>query len=467
MKSTTTGRVLQRFDWTSLALFSALVIIGWLMIYASSYGVNTKPNILDLSTEVGKQIIWIGAAIIILVITQVIDGRFWSSLAYPLYVLTILGLIAVLVFGVTIKGATSWFNIGGFSLQPSEFAKFGTALALSSYLSYYKTKMSDFKARWISISILLAPALLIMLQPDAGSALVFVSFFILLFRAGMPAFAYLIAISLGLLFVFSFYLGPMWITLLLTWIVMGGVLFQLGRKWFVTLTTILLLTLIGYILFVSGFKYWAVMGSSLTMLGLVIFLVFKKKNPNYLVYLVFFAIGTLLSIGTEFAFENLLKPHQQDRINVWLNPKKCDPRGALYNVLQSKIAIGSGGIKGKGYLEGTMSKLNYVPEQNTDFIFTVIGEEQGFVGAMSIILIFSFLVYRIISRGEKSDTLFAKYYAYAFAGILFTHFVINIGMTMGLFPVIGIPLPFVSYGGSSLIAFSLMMGVYLKLNTLR
>ena len=467
MKSPHAKSTLQGFDWITLSLCTSLVIIGWLMIYASSFSIDAKPDIFDFSQEVGKQIVFIAVSISILIITQIIDARFWIRLAYPIYVISCLMLAAVLIFGATIKGATSWFRLAGFTLQPSEFAKLGTCLALSSYLSYYKTKLTHNRDKLICIALLAAPALLILLQPDAGSALVFVSFFIVLYRAGMPALGYFIGMVAALLFILSLILGSTFVMLLLSWLLIGYFIMLINQHNIAKITALALIILLSYLAFKSHFVTEAIVASFSMMIFLTVMTVYKKKNPNYILYLGLFLVSIAFSKGTDYTFKNILKPHQQDRINVWLNPKKSDPHGALYNVLQSKIAIGSGGVKGKGFLQGTMSKLNYVPVQKTDFIFTIIGEEQGFLGGISIIIIYSILVFRLIERAEKTTSKFAQYYALGLAGILFTHFVINIGMTLGLFPVIGIPLPFISYGGSSLIAFTLMIGIYLKLITLR
>ncbi len=467
MKLKTPVGTFHRFDWITLTLYLSLVIIGWLMIYATAHGVDTKPNVLDLTQEVGKQSIFIAISMVLIIFTQVLDDRFWISFAYPLYSLTILLLIAVLVFGTTIKGATSWFSIAGFTLQPSEFAKFGTILAMSGYLSYYKTNLSlHFKSRIVSIALILGPTLLVLLQPDAGSALVFLSFFIVLYRAGMPAFGYLIAFLFSLLFIFSLYLGSDKVILLTCWLLLAALLWGMKRHWSVKIGILTLTIALSLFLF-EGHKTMTLYITVGTLLALIFGKIIKEKTLFYTLHVLILILSITLSKATVYGFERLLKPHQQDRINVWLNPEKCDPHGALYNVLQSKIAIGSGGLLGKGFLQGNMSKLNYVPEQNTDFIFTVIGEEQGFLGGFFVIIMYALIIFRLITRAEKSRLAFTRYYAYGLAGVLFTHVIINIGMTIGIFPVIGIPLPFLSYGGSSLLAFSLMIGVYLKLSYTR
>lgn len=460
-------RNIQNYDWISLSLYFALICIGWMMIYAASYDVDNKPAIFNLNGVVGKQTVWILLSFFVLFLTQLMDARFWKTLAYPIYILMLGLLVLVLIIGTTIKGATSWFSLGGFSLQPSEFAKLGACLALSSYLAYYKNKLQYARYQWTSAAIALGPALLILLQPDAGSALIFVSFFILLFRAGMPPMPYIIVGSFASLFIFSLAYGPFPAMICILWIFSLMIAFQLGVNWTLSLSGLLVVVLAGYFSAVAGLTLEVSIISFIILFFLLILLIFKKKNVRYIFYPILLIIAAGFSFGSSHAFNHILEPHQQDRINVWLKPELSDPHGALYNLLQSKMAIGSGGFQGKGFLKGTMSKLNYVPEQNTDFIFTVIGEEQGFIGSFGIIFLFGWLMYRIISVGEQSESLFTLNYAYGFAGILFFHFAINIGMTLGLFPIIGIPLPFISYGGSSLMGFTLLMGVYLKISSSR
>jgi len=374
----------------------------------------------------------------------------------------------VLVFGSTIKGATSWFMLpGGFSLQPSEFAKFGTALALSAFLSSYSSDLNNQKTRLSSMAILILPATLIMIQPDAGSALIFFSFFLVLFREGMPVTPYIIGTLLFILFLSTMLLGSsntvLVVLLLVTFFLVSN------------LKKVNLYYYIGFAVFLAamvacqqyGFEVYAFGVSVLALVGLSVYhWLFRQPRLGILsLSSAVIAVGVILSVN--YAFNNILKPHQQDRLNVWLNPQKCDPQGSLYNVLQSKLAIGSGGFTGKGFLQGTMTKLNFVPEQSTDFIFCTIGEEQGFLGSLAIILLYTFFIFRFTVLAERQRNDFSRMYIYCVAGILFMHFFINIGMTMGLVPIIGIPLPFISYGGSSLMAFTIMVAIVLKLDSHR
>jgi rod shape determining protein RodA len=398
--------------------------------------------------------------------TLLVDWKFWSTFAYPIYAITIVLLVLVIFTGTTVKGATSWFSFLGFSLQPAELAKFGTCLALAAYLSYYKTSLKNLKNQLTSIGLFDLPMMLILLQPDAGSALVFTSFMILLFREGLSPWLYISGGVIIALFIFSLIFQPVQVLaflLLLASVILASNL-QKKIYWFSGLGLLLIFSIVG-IRF--GFTPFVV---GINVLCLIIIAAKNYLNRFQRQVAILFPV-LLICVGFSFfsnyGFENLLEPHQQDRINVWLRPDQCDPRGSLYNVLQSKIAIGSGGMEGKGFLKGTMTNLNFVPEQTTDFIFSTIGEEQGFIGSLGIIVLFSLLILRAITISERARSSFVRHYGYGVAGILFFHFFINIGMTMGLVPIIGIPLPFISYGGSSLLGFSLMLGILLKMDSSR
>jgi rod shape determining protein RodA len=456
------------FDWVTITLYISLLAIGWLMVYASSYKGSELNNVLDLSTQYGKQFLWILISLVIFVFSMILDSRFWHTFAYPIYGISMLLLLAVLFLGVEIKGSTSWFIIGGFSFQPAEFAKFGTALGMSSYLSYYKTDIKTRKSLLLAFLIFLLPAALIILQPDAGSALVFASFFLLLYREGLSPIYY-IAVFCGIfLFVVSLVFPIYQVLAFLALIASIGLIYYKGitKNLYVFIGFALLISL-NLVLFNYNYALIALSLDLFMLLGSLYFSIRTKHIRISISYISIFVLASLFSLGSDYAFNNILKPHQQERINVWLQPELCDPRGSLYNVLQSKTAIGSGGFTGKGFLKGTMTKFNYVPEQSTDFIFCTVGEEQGFLGVISVLLIYMGLLMRILSIAERSKQKFTRCYAYSVLGILFIHLIINIGMTMGLVPIIGIPLPFISYGGSSLIIFSLMIGVLLKLDSLR
>jgi len=451
------------YDVISIILLIALLLSGWLMIYASEFTYEEPYSPFSLSTSAGKQLLWVAFSVGLFLIVQLMDARFWRTFAYPLYFLGIALLLLVLVFGSTIKGATSWFTLGGFSFQPSEYMKFATALALAAYLSYFKTKLNQLNSRALAISIFLLPVGLILVQPDAGSALVFLSFFLVLFREGLNPLWYIIVAVIAALIIFSLVFDSSQVLLFLGISTILVLTYPLNNRlpW---IFSGLLISVISVILFIEAYDYYAYLLLVLYLLVLSVILLRDRRAQWTIIMWPALALMSIVSVGTDFAFHHFLEAHQQDRINVWLKPEECDPRGSLYNVLQSKMAIGSGGLAGKGYLKGTMTQFNYVPEQSTDFIFCTIGEEWGFLGSVGIIMLFFGLILRITIIAERSRASFDRHYAYGIAGILFIHVMINLGMTMGLVPIIGIPLPFISYGGSSLLIFSLMMAVLLKID---
>jgi len=436
------------------------------MIYASEYSSQEPFSIFDMNKAIGKQSLWIGIAFTLMIITLNIDWKFWRNFAFVLYGIGIVLLIAVLVFGIEVKGARSWFSVFGFTLQPVEFVKFSTCLALSSFLAGPSPKLRHFQNVVISIFIFTLPVILIIIQPDAGSALVFLSFFIVLFREGMSKTPYILGMVGAAIFLLSLVLSPVVVMILMTLAMIGILIYDFDYKiyWY---SSLLILLIVSIICVVQGLYLQILIVNSI----LLLFFLFYQWQGGKLNFVISIMIVMLLcaglSYGTDYAFNNFLKPHQQERFNVWLFPEKCDPHGPLYNVLLSKIAIGSGGFTGKGYLEGTLTKLDYVPEQSTDFIFCTVGEEQGFIGSVAIITLFVILLLRIITIAERQRLNLFRLYAYGVVGILFFHFIINIGMTMGLVPIIGIPLPFISYGGSSLLGFTLMLGVLLKFDSQR
>lgn len=441
------------------------------MIMAVEYGGKDAMDVFSqgnfgLNTVIGKQALWIGIGIGVLFSIFVIDEHFWIKFAWPIFVFGLFLLVGVMLFGQEIKGARSWFAFSGFSFQPSEFAKFGTAIALSSYLSNRNTDVNNLKGQLIGVSIFLIPAALILLQPDAGSALVFFSFAIVLFRAGMPLYYYIGGALFVLLFILGIVYEPFHISLCVG--LFAGLVMLLSLKQKIA-WLIMWAILTFWVVFSIYFDYQtSLLPLSFLFIPVLAIAHFRQRTGS-LAFILTLTVG--LSIGylysVNYGFEKLLKPHQQDRINVWLRPYLCDPQGSLYNVVQSKMAIGSGGLQGKGFMQGTLTQLNYVPEQQTDFIFCTIGEEQGFIGSALIIVLFVALLFRILILGERQKTDFAKYYAYGVAGIFFIHFVVNIGMTLGLVPIIGIPLPLISKGGSSLVGFTLLLGVLLKLDSNR
>ena len=402
------------FDWMLVTLYFLLCIWGWISIYAAVYN-EESASIFSLNEEYGKQGLFIIGGLLIIFFTMITNYRFWTNLAPLWYALSIILLILVLFIGKKIGGARSWFGLGGFSLQPSEVGKFATALMLAFYAGLPRKNMKHWRDRIIGLAILGLPGLLIALQPDMGSTLVYLSLIFVVYRAGMPG--YYIGIVLG-----------------------AGALAVAGL--------------------VLPLKY-ALPG--LGTLAILAFL-FLPKQRRYFFYNAFFtAISAAIVYGVGFVMEKVLAPHQQVRIKVLLGLED-DPSGAGYNTLQSLIAIGSGGWTGKGFLNGTQTKLDFVPAQSTDYIFCTVGEEWGFLGTFLLMLLFALLIGRIIWLSERQKDNFSRFYGYGVASIFFTHWVINIGMTIGLFPTVGIPLPFFSYGGSSLWGFTLLLFIFIKLD---
>ncbi|MFZ1526535.1 MAG: rod shape-determining protein RodA [Saprospiraceae bacterium] len=454
------------YDWITLSVFFSLVTIGWFMVYAVLHDPAHPYAFLDFGTLLGAQTVWVVLSIFTFIAVLVIDWKFWNALTFPIYGITMLLLIMVLIIGKEINGARAWFAIGPFSMQPSEWAKFGTALAVSSYLSFFKSSTMNSKVVLVSMALFISPALLILLQPDFGSALVYFSFFILLYRRGQSPWVIISGIGLAAVFILSLLFGPLHVTSFLLLLGFAVYVLDLEKPKNAVISISAVLLIMVFMLFQDE-KTNVIIPPSLAFL-VYLYRELKKKNIK-IVSLITSLIIVASSFGfmATYVFDNVLKPHQQERINVWLAPEKCDPRGSLYNILQAKMAIGSGGLTGKGFLQGEMTKLDYVPEQETDFIFTSIGEEQGFVGILGVIFLFTVLLTRCIIIAERANLEFIRNYGYAVAGILFFHFLFNIGMTMGLLPVVGIPLPFISKGGSSLIAFSIMVAVLVKLDMAR
>jgi len=454
------------FDWLTFAIYLSLVVIGAISLFSVLYSEDNPYPFFDISTAMGKYSIIVVVSLFLFLLSYAIDWKFWNTFAFPVYGLSLLLLILVLVFGSDIKGSRSWFNIMGFSFQPSEFAKFGTALAISSYLSHYKNDIRDIKSILRAIGIVLLPMFLILLQPDAGSAIVFLSLLILFFRVGFNPLFYIISGIFAAIFIVTLLYNPQYVSLgaIVLSLFIFNFIYYRNRYLYIVLAAA---SIASIYYFNEKTMYYIITALVLSII-LISFLYWLKNRENSVVIIPMTVVTIVfLSFVTNYTFYNILKHHQQDRINVWLHPEKSDPRGALYNVLQSKIAIGSGGISGKGFLQGKMTHLNFVPEQSTDFIFSSIGEEQGFIGVVSIIVLFLLLLIRLIIIGERGKRPFVTYFAYSLAGYLFIHFFMNIGMNMGLVPVVGIPLPFISKGGSSLMVFSIMMGVILKMDSER
>lgn len=408
-----------RLDWWLILIYLFLVIVGIVNVYSATY-TESLESIFDFSQLAGKQLLFLFISIFLGAIILGINIKFFEHFATSSYITSILLLVGLFFFGKTVSGATSWYDLGGFSLQPSEFAKIGTAMMIAGYLGKFQSDLKKSKTLLKVIGYLLIPFILIVLQPDPGSALVYFAFFIPLLREGLN-FAYLI-IFLSLLALFFITLS-----------------FKLSTS----------IGIIGIITF-------------------VIYLILKKFSSKIKIwpFILTFIISIGFSFSVDYIFNNLFEQRHRDRINVVIG-KTLDSKGVGYNINQSKIAIGSGGLRGKGFLQGTQTKGDFVPEQQTDYIFSTIGEEWGFLGGFLVILMFGILIIRIIIRAEKQNSKFRRVFSYGVAGLIFIHFFVNIGMTLGMVPTIGIPLPFISYGGSSLLAFSLMIFIHLNFDANR
>jgi rod shape determining protein RodA len=457
------GTKRHQFDALLIILYLNLVIIGLLMIYSTSQQPDTAPDLFNLSTPFGRQLLFAGISVVSLLFILTISSEFWKTFALPIYLLSLVALVLVLFLGSDIKGARAWFSLGPFSFQPAEFAKLGTLLLTAAFLTHFRTDMAQTRSQGIAALILAVPVFLIMLQPDAGSALVFTAMLFPMYRAGLPGGFFILAglagLSLLLPLVFPLHL----VLFGILFVALAVLVMRFDNK-LIWSAALLLLAISAWVGFQEGFPeiIALICGGFFVLFALLNW----RQGHRGLVGFVLILMGLCSSLAYSafFAFHQILMPHQRERINVWLNPSECDPRGPLYNVLQSKLAIASGGLEGKGFMEGNITRLNYVPEQTTDFIFCAIGEEQGFLGTFGVILLFTLLVLRILQVGERQRNDFSRYFAYGLAGIFFLHFSINIGMTIGLAPVIGIPLPFISYGGSSLLFFTLLLAILLKLD---
>ncbi|MBR4506612.1 MAG: rod shape-determining protein RodA [Bacteroidales bacterium] len=403
-----------KIDWVAVGLWAFLVVFGWVNIYAATYS-GEHATVFDFDTFHGKQLVWIIAAAVIAVVVTLTEPRFFSNTAYIIYGAVLVLLVVTLFIATVTKGATSWINLGPFKLQPSEFAKFATALALAKYMSAIDVEWKQTRTKVAALIVIGVPAALVFLQHDTGSALVFTAFVFPLFREGLSGVILIIGVAAIALFVLA---------LLVNKYILLGILVVLA-----------VLYLFVWLNKRSARDYWRV--------AAVI------------------ACCAVFVFSVDFVFNHVLESHQRERIDVLLG-KSEDLQGAGYNVHQSKIAIGSGGIVGKGFLHGTVTKADFVPEQHTDFIFCTVGEEWGWIGASLLVAAYVWLLVRLVNMAERQRSRFARFYGYSVASILFIHLFVNIGMVLGLVPVIGIPLPFFSYGGSSLLAFTMLLFIFIR-----
>ncbi len=404
--------IIANTDWFTVFLYLILVVFGWLTIYSASFD-SPDASMFDMSQRYGKQALWIGLALVLAFVIMIIDAKFFSAFSLWIYLFIMLVLIGVLLFGKTVAGSKSWLQIGGIAIQPAEFAKFATALALANYLGKLNVDTNKLKTKITAVAIIMTPMLLILLQNDTGSALVYFSFILVLYREGFSGIFIVLGLVIGMLFVLTLLFGKLYL--------------------------------------IIGLAVITILGIWLS----------RKLRKNYKTILGIFVLSTLFVFSVNYAFEEVLQPHQRNRIKVLLGMMH-DPRGVGYNVNQSKIAIGSGGLTGKGFKQGKLTRYHFVPEQSTDFIFCTVGEERGFIGSSVLILLFLALLIRLVLLAERQRSAFSRIYGYGVASVLFFHFMINIGMTIGLMPVVGIPLPFFSYGGSSLWAFTILLFIFIK-----
>ena len=411
MKNQSVGN---RIDYISILLYIVLVIMGWMTIYSASLPLE-ETSIFDISQIYGRQMLFIGLTIPLIFIILFTDAKIFERLSFVFYGLGIILLLGLFVFGVTKKGQTNWYQFGGFGFQPSEFVKTATALLLAKYLSYSQINLKFTKHQIIGLAIVFIPVLLIRMQPDAGSAMIFISLIFVLNREGLPSWYFFSGIIAIALFFLSLVIQPIYLI---------GIIFVI----------------------------------------MVIHYIFNRKiSRNPIVYGLLYLVMAGFAFSVSYVYDSVLEPHQKDRINVLIGDD-VDMKREGYNLNQSMIAIGSGGLIGKGYLEGTQTKGGFVPEQHTDYIFTTVGEEWGFIGSVTVILLFVALFLRIIYLAENQKTKFSRVYGYCVATYLFTHFFVNIAMLIKLFPTIGVPLPFFSYGGSSLWAFTILLFIFIKLD---
>tara|TARA_B100000809_G_scaffold266766_1_gene331377 strand:+ start:4912 stop:6165 length:1254 start_codon:yes stop_codon:yes gene_type:complete len=403
-----------KFDWTTIFIYIALVAIGWVNIYSASYS-STSTVFFDFSQIYIKQLVWISLSLILIPFILTVEAKFYERFSSVIYIISLLSLIGLFVLGKNVNGATSWYFLGGFSIQPSEFAKAATALALAKYTSDIQTNLKSFQDQIKSLIIVFLPALIIIPQPDPGSALVYVALIFPLYREGLHFIYLLLGFIVAALFVATLAFGTLWVA-------------------------------VGIFIIVA-----------------IIYLKNKKKKPSIFKYGIIAIACIGFSISVNFIFENVLEQRHRDRFNIVLG-KEVDTKSIGYNTNQSEIAIGSGGWTGKGWLQGTQTKGKFVPEQDTDYIFSTVGEEWGFLGSIGVVILFIALIIRLLILAERQKSQFSRVYGYSVSAILFFHFFINIGMVSGLLPTIGIPLPFFSYGGSGLWGFTILLFIFIRLD---
>ena len=408
------GKGLVKLDWLTIFLYFALVAIGWMNIYSASLD-DSATTFWDFDQIYTKQLLWIFLSVVLIIFILAIEAKFYERFSSVIYLVSLLSLLGLFLFGKTISGATSWYSFGGISLQPSEFAKAATALALSKYLTDIQTDLNQFKDQLKAFLIIALPAIFIIPQPDPGSALIYAAFVFPLYREGLHFVYLLLGFFAAALFISTLAFGTFWVILA--------------------------------VVLIAGFLFFRK----------------RKKRPNLFKYLVIVVACIGFSFSVSYIFNNIFEQRHRDRFNIVLG-KEIDSKGIGYNTNQSEIAIGSGRWLGKGWTEGTQTKGKFVPEQHTDYIFSTVGEEWGFLGSMLVVLLFVGLIVRVLFLAERQKNSFSRVYGYSVAAILFFHFFVNVGMVTGLFPTVGIPLPFFSYGGSGLWGFTILLFIFIRLD---
>ena len=458
-------------DWITILIYCVMMILGWLNIYAAVFN-EEHTSIFDMTQRYGKQLLWILAAIVLATTILIIDSKFYIYFSYIFYAISIFLLLSVLLFGSEVKGAKAWFQIGTFAIQPSEFTKFTTALALAKFMSSYNFSIFTKNAMLGIAFILLLPVSLVLLQNDTGSALVFLTFVFVLYREGLPGMFLFIGLLMIIVFIMTLLINPENTIIVLSIVAFLVYCFErqnlvLSLKTLGMCAAVLVPPLaINYFMELDIDLLKILTGSAIIICIIFAIISYQKKLKLLLTVIGLYILMVFMTVSVDYVFHEVLGSHQSSRIEELLG-LKSNPLGTGYNVNQSKIAIGSGGLSGKGFLNGTQTKFNFVPEQSTDFIFCTVGEEWGFAGTTIVISLFAFLMLRLIFLAERQRSSFSRIYGYCVASIIFFHFLINIGMTIGLVPVIGIPLPFFSYGGSSLWSFTILLFIFLRLDANR
>lgn len=484
-KNNTTGKrnisIVESLDWPIVVIYVLLLALGWMSVCGASYDFDMGPNFFDLSTRSGMQLVWIGTSFLLATVILLTDERIIESFSYFIYIAFLALLFATPFLAHDIKGSLSWIKIGPFSLQPAEFAKFGVALCIAKVMSIHNFSLSRWHNLFVCILLILVPMGLIVLQKETGSALVYASFFLMLYREGMPGCFLFAGVSAVTFFVVGVrfadvplfgvepaMVGPVVVLWLIHFIAVCMLFVYTASRaiaWRLLLGGLLFtaLTLACHVYLLPFDMAWVMLLLCVVTIVYLVYYAMRERLLPYF-YIALFTLGSVaFHYSADYVLDNVMQPHQQARIRVLLGLED-DPRGAGYNVIQAQIAIGSGGLQGKGFLNGTQTKLKYVPEQDTDFIFCTVGEEEGFFGCAVVLTLFLALILRLIHLAERQPYVFGRVYGYCVLSVFLFHVFINVGMVLGLTPVIGIPLPFFSYGGSSLWGFTILLFIFLRID---